>query len=325
MRLEEIGFYTLTNDRASKTSLTSLMYRCEMIVTDKCNFNCPYCRGLRNNGDIDLGVAFYVLDQWCDQGLKNVRFSGGEPTLYYYLRDLVERCKRNGVKRIAVSTNGSNDYYLYHKLIEAGVNDFSISLDACCASDGDIMDGIGGQWETVITNIREISKRTYVTIGVVLTDTNIDKVLEVIHFAHNLGVADIRLVTAAQTSGMMPVLKGIDTDILEAHPILKYRVEHFREGRNVRGISASDCHQCHLVKDDSVVSVCHHFPCVIYMREGGDPIGEIGYGMRQERMEWSESHDSYNDPICKKNCLDVCIDYNNQVERFRELAEGGAK
>ena len=36
MNLKNIGFYTLTDDRAKNTSATSPMYRCEMIVTDRC-------------------------------------------------------------------------------------------------------------------------------------------------------------------------------------------------------------------------------------------------------------------------------------------------
>jgi len=315
MKLENIGFYTLTDERAKNTSWDSPMQRCEMIVTDHCNFNCPYCRGLRNDGDIDLEVAFDTLDEWCLQGLKNVRFSGGEPTLYPFLINLVARAKKQQVERIAISTNGSARFSKYDDLIHAGANDFSISLDACCASDGDIMAGVGNKWNRVKTNIRQIAKRTYVTVGVVLTGTNADNVVDIIHFAHDLGVADIRLVAAAQNSKLELDLSGIRPDVLDAHPILKYRVEHYAEGRNVRGIQESDCHKCHLAKDDSVVSGNYHFPCVIYMREGGKPIGEVG-NMRPERKSWFELHNSYDDPICKANCLDVCIDYNNKAEEL---------
>lgn len=316
MKLENIGFYTLTDERAKNTSATSPMQRCEMIVTDRCNFNCPYCRGLRDDGDIDLHTASCVINDWCLQGLKNIRFSGGEPTLHPYLNKFVGICVIHGVERIAISTNGSASPRLYIELIDAGVNDFSISLDACCASDGDMMAGVGDKWQTVITNIKNIAERTYVTVGVVLTERNAGEVANIVHFAHGLGVADIRLVAAAQNSELKLDLSGIRPDVLDAHPILKYRVNHYAEGRNVRGIQESDCHKCHLVKDDSVVSGKHHFPCVIYMREGGDPIAEVGKDMRSKRMEWFQTHNSYDDPICRANCLDVCIDYNNKVNSY---------
>jgi len=37
-KLEDIGFYTLTDERLKNTSLTSQMQRCEMIITEYCNF-----------------------------------------------------------------------------------------------------------------------------------------------------------------------------------------------------------------------------------------------------------------------------------------------
>jgi len=174
------------------------------------------------------------------------------------------------------------------------------------------MAGVSGYFDKVVSNIRELSKQTYVTVGVVLTKETAHTAADIIRFAHGLGVADIRIISAAQWDELLKELEGIDQSILDAHPILKYRITNFKNGRNVRGISEGDCHKCHIVKDDSVVAGKWHFPCVIYMREGGKPIGKVGEGMRQERLAWFEQHDSYADPICRKNCLDVCIDHNNR-------------
>jgi hypothetical protein len=56
------------------------------------------------------------------------------------------------------------------------------------------------------------------------------------------------------------------------------------------------------------------------MREQGNPIGEI-YGktleqIRKERREWFKSTNTFKDDICRKNCLDVCIDHNNKVQSY---------
>jgi organic radical activating enzyme len=107
--LAEIGFYTLSDERALNTNDTSPMYRCEMILTDRCNFSCPYCRGLRQEfrGDLNYDVAMNTLGFWAQDRLKNVRFSGGEPLVYPYLLELVQYCARKHVEHIAVSSNGS--------------------------------------------------------------------------------------------------------------------------------------------------------------------------------------------------------------------------
>ena len=165
MDLKEIGFYTLSDERAKNTSEVSQMKRCEMIITEYCNFTCPYCRGLKDEiyGDrrikqLSLAEIKRNIDLWCmNVPLENIRFSGGEPTLHKNIVNIVAYSKDRGIKRIAISTNGSNKIELYHKLIEAGVNDFSISLDACCAEDGDKMAGNKkGSWDRVVKNIEAI-------------------------------------------------------------------------------------------------------------------------------------------------------------------------
>jgi hypothetical protein len=102
-------------------------------------------------------------------------------------------------------------------------------------------------------------------------------------------------------------------EAMERFPIFKYRMDNIFRGRNMRGIREKDVSQCNLALDDMVVSGGKHYPCIIYLREGGKEIGEIGNGLkvREERARWVQRHDSFLDPICRKNCLDVCVDYNN--------------
>lgn len=313
MKLEEIGFYTLCDARAKNVSLETPMWRTEIILSDKCNFKCPYCRGLKEKGDLPIKKVKEIINIWAEKGLKNIRFSGGEPTMYPYLFDAVRRAQENIVERVAVSTNGSADFDTYFKLFLYGVNDFSISMDACCSTFGEKMCGVKGAWEKVVENIRRLSELTYVTVGVVFTKETAGEIKNVVEFADGLGVADIRIISAAQFNEVANEIKTIPEKILQNHPILKYRVNNFRNGRNVRGITKSDWNRCGLVVDDSAVLGNYHYPCIIYLREGGQPIGKINKNMRAERFKWFKKHDTHADEICRKNCLDVCIDYNNKV------------
>ena len=138
MKLENIGFYTLLDSRAATTSEVSRLSRCELILTSRCNFNCPYCRGMKDadKGDITKDEAFEIVRQWASHDLHCIRFSGGEPTLWPHLVELVSYAKDLGIERIALSTNGSARLGLYENLITSGVNDISVSLDSCCASMG---------------------------------------------------------------------------------------------------------------------------------------------------------------------------------------------
>ena len=311
MKLEEIGFYTLSDERAKNSSSISPLWRCELILTARCNFKCPYCRHVGGK-DLDQKIAEDTVRLWASQGLKNIRFSGGEPTLYPGIYKLVSLAKDLGVERIAISSNGSADFEVYERLIEMGVDDFSISLDACCAEQGDKMAGNRkGAWEKVVNNIRLISKLVYVTVGVVITDENTSSVNEIIKFAHDLGVADIRVIPAAQDGDKLKGIK-VDKDLLDAHPVLNYRIENIIKNKPVRGLTKEDPDRCSLVLDDMAVMKDKHYPCIIYMRERGKPIGTVGPNMRLERAEWVKNHNTFLDPICSKNCLDVCVEFNKK-------------
>lgn len=317
MKLEDIGFYTLSDTRAKEVSFESDLQRCELILTDRCNFNCLYCRGIKKElrGDMTWEEAKEVIDIWASGNLHNVRFSGGEPTIWKDLLPLVEYTKNyKCFEHIALSTNGSAPLEFYKELHQAGVNDFSISLDGCCSKTMDAMAGVDTKFEHLCNVIKELSKITYVTVGVVLDERNTAELNNTIKFASKLGVSDIRIIPSAQSNHLL--LVDVDTEL----PILKYRVNNIRNGRHVRGITNKDCYKCHLVKDDMVVLHGQHFPCVIYMREQGKSIGTVAgktlEQIREERKVWFESTNTKADIICSRNCLDVCIDHNNKVEKF---------
>lgn len=309
MKLEEIGFYTLSDERALTSSVTSPLWRCEMILTDRCNFSCLYCRGLRQDlrGDMPREWALNVADLWIAEGVKNVRLSGGEPTLWPYLEELVAKFRDAGTQRIAISTNGSADLEKYDRLIDAGVDDFSVSLDGACCALGDIMSGKSGTWQKVVNNIQDLAGTTYVTVGMVFTEENVEEALEAVLFADSLGVDDIRVIPSAQYDRALEVLADLPPKFLDGYPILKYRIDRMNRGRHVRGDQVPE--RCYLALDDMAVAGRYHFPCIIYMRESGDPIGEVGPNMREERGAWVEQHDPRADPICRKNCLDVCCHF----------------
>jgi MoaA/NifB/PqqE/SkfB family radical SAM enzyme len=315
--LEDIGFYTLSDKRAEETSWKSDLQRCELILTDRCNFNCVYCRGIKKDlrGDLTLGQAKRIINIWAQGNIHNVRFSGGEPTMWEDL-DLLVRYTRSfpSIQHIAISTNGSASLKTYLELHRLGVNDFSISLDSCCAMTADLMAGKNINFEHICNVIRELSKITYVTVGVVLDTQNSIEVLKIIEYATDLGVSDIRIIPSAQYNQIEYV------NFKTKYPILNYRLNNLKSGGKIRGMQESDCNKCHLVKDDMAVLSGQHFPCIIYMREQGSPCGNV-YGntleeIREQRKYWFEKTNTYENEICRKNCLDVCIEYNNKVEEY---------
>jgi len=321
--LEDIGFYTMSDTRAAQAGPTSPLWRCELLLTDRCNFCCPYCRPLPQlaRGTLSYKAAEDTCRMWLADGLKNVRFSGGEPTLWPGLERLVAFCRDGGCQRIAISTNGSASTEKYDTLLAAGVDDFSVSLDGgCCATSETMCGNVPGSWERVTENIRYLAARAYTTVGMVFTEQNIGEATKAVLFAHSLSVADIRIIPSAQYNRALRILAHtLPEAVLDCHPILRYRINNIRVGRHVRGNDENHL-PCWLALDDMAVAGQHHWPCIIHLREGGQPIGEVNGSIRRDRAQWVSKFNPGTDPICRQMCLDVCIDYRRTVTAFRTAA-----
>lgn len=295
--------------------------RGEIVLTDKCNFHCPYCRGQRKDLSRPLSrlEAINIVGLLSNQKLKNIRFSGGEPTCWEGLPELAKYARSVGIERVAVSTNGSADLDYYKRLIANGVNDLSISLDACCAQVGDKMAGVQDSWEHVIHNILHLSKLVYLTIGIVVVPQTASQLCDTIELADLLGVSDIRIIPAAQHKEILPVVDRVSPRIVEKYPILRYRLANIASGVRFRGIGEDNTPYCWVSMDDVAIAGDYHYPCIIYLREQGEPIGRVGPDMRRQRQTWVMKHDAKKDPICRENCLDCIVQYNNEFERIRKV------
>lgn len=316
--LDNIGFYTLCDERARNISVSSPLWRACFVVTSRCNFKCPYCRSLHGS---DMEFEFFrriVRDMSVNHGLKNIRLTGGEPTLHPRLGDMVREARALKVGRIAISTNGSADLDLYTDLVKLGVGDFSISLDSCDPCVGGALTGRFDEaiWKRTIENIKALSRLTYVIVGITIGEKNCQRACEIIEFAHGLGVADMKLSTDSKWNREIPGLDKLSPAVLESHPILRYRVNSFLGGRNVRGLRPQDCHSCPLVMDDIIICGSHHYPCIVQLREGGQPIGSVRdvAAMRDERREWGLAIDTHKDCVCKPYCMDIFADCNNRIK-----------
>ena len=200
----------------------------------------------------------------------------------------------------------------------SGSAESTISLDAVSAEQGDKMTGgIKGAWNKVVDNIRAISNLSYITVGIVLTPENTEDVNEIVRFAHDLGVSDMRLNPAAQHSDRIENC-DVEEQLLANHPILSWRIQNARRGDTVRGLDITDPYHCWLPLDEMTTKDDFHYPCFVYMREGGKPIGRMGPATRAEREAWVREHDPFEDPICSANCPDICRAYNIRYELFHQ-------
>lgn len=100
-------------------------------VTKRCNLNCSYC-GSRNEKAQELTPLQIenIVRAFAHHGITKVRLTGGEPLVRNDIAEIAGRISRiDGIKKLALTTNGIllRDYAC--KLKHAGVTAINISLD----------------------------------------------------------------------------------------------------------------------------------------------------------------------------------------------------
>jgi MoaA/NifB/PqqE/SkfB family radical SAM enzyme len=289
--MKNTGFSEITKERALYKGIDP--WYIEIALTGKCNFNCMYCNRFNTETNIYNVEKYFSTFVKC----KHIQLTGGEPTLHKDFLNFVSLCKSKS-NVIGLSTNGTYGLEKYEKL---NINMFSISLDDY---DCDILKQRGYKNpEKIIKTIQELSKNFYVNVGLVIDSININRIEDIIDFILNLGVNDIKLSTNTKDE-LIPKFKKDYSD----YPILNYRVNNFKNNRQMRGFPAK---QCYIVKNDITIVGDKHYPCLIYFREGGHPIGNINEHVYEDRLKWFESNNTKKDLICKKYCMDFKCEFNN--------------
>ncbi|XP_070698825.1 molybdenum cofactor biosynthesis protein 1 isoform X2 [Pempheris klunzingeri] len=106
-------------------------------LTEKCNLRCQYCMPeegvkLTPRGQLLSTAEVLTLARlFVREGVEKIRLTGGEPLIRPDVLDIIaELRKLEGLKTIAVTTNGMNLARLLPKLKEAGLDLINISLDS---------------------------------------------------------------------------------------------------------------------------------------------------------------------------------------------------
>ena len=278
--MKKMGFHGISSDRVYAKGIVY----CEHIVTEKCNFHCSYCNRLCAGDDLSFNGIISLFDKIA--GCKFYHITGGEPTTRSDIVDIVKEANSR-FDMVRMSTNGSAPKKVYQDIVDAGCKSFAISLDR------------GQEMFNHVVDIIKFLSDYDVQIGTVEADS------DMIKFIYSLGVSDIKIGTASQNKTSI-----VDVDVLPTTPIMKYRIDRFRRGLGMRGTLISD--RCYLCETDITIKGNKHYPCAVYMREGGNAIGDMSDDFMQERKDWSIRHNTKNDTICSKYCMDFKCDFNGE-------------
>ncbi|GAA5125784.1 GTP 3',8-cyclase MoaA [Luteolibacter yonseiensis] len=175
-------------------------------VTDRCNFRCRYCMPVEVFGP---GYAFMPREELLTfeeiitlvralvpLGIGKIRLTGGEPLMRRGLEDLVAMLATvEGVRDIAITTNGVLLAHHAEALALAGLNRVTVSLDALDPVIFAKMNGVGAKVERVLAGIS--SARAFglpVKVNAVIQrGVNEGEILPLARWAKSTGV-DLRYI-----------------------------------------------------------------------------------------------------------------------------------
>lgn len=107
-------------------------------LTERCNLRCLYCmpeEGIQLSPNRELlttAEIHYLSALFVNQGVTKIRLTGGEPTVRKDILPLMHQIgslRRNGLKELALTTNGISLHRKLDEMVAAGLTGVNISLD----------------------------------------------------------------------------------------------------------------------------------------------------------------------------------------------------
>jgi cyclic pyranopterin phosphate synthase len=107
-------------------------------LTERCNLRCTYCmpeEGIQLSPNKDILTTpeiHYISALFVNQGVNKIRLTGGEPTVRKDILPLMHQIgslRSNGLKELALTTNGISLHRKLDEMVAAGLTGVNISLD----------------------------------------------------------------------------------------------------------------------------------------------------------------------------------------------------
>lgn len=168
-------------------------------LTSICNFACVYCVG---DNEVQSPkkthtckplqaeeFAILVSKLHSILNLEEVRLTGGEPTLYSELPQLIRILKKIGIPKVALTTNGYTLSSIASKLKEANLDSINISLDAITPEVFAKMSR-GRKLEKTLNGIRAalVNRIPFKINATIMRNFNEKEIVPLLRFAGEMGI-----------------------------------------------------------------------------------------------------------------------------------------
>lgn len=170
----------------------------ELYVSDICDQDCEFCSvdinqlyDRKDKQEKSLVEFKKDLDIMIHAG-NILRFTGGEPTMRADLPLLIEYARKIGFQKITVESNGQNlsDRKYARQLVNAGANDFLISVHGHNAKMHDRLTGTAGSFAKTVKAIENLlALKTQISANIVVNKKNYIYIDKILGFLEEIGLS----------------------------------------------------------------------------------------------------------------------------------------
>jgi radical SAM protein with 4Fe4S-binding SPASM domain len=172
-------------------------YRMDFALTYRCNNDCSHCYNARSRRYPEMPVEKWkqAIDKVWDLSIPHIVFTGGEPTLYQHMPELVAYAEEKGVIT-GLNTNGRrlSDPNFVKQLLDAGLDHVQITLESHDPQIHDQMVNAKGAWAETVAGLKNVlASHLYVMTNTTLLKSNSRFIQETLAFLAELGVPTVGL------------------------------------------------------------------------------------------------------------------------------------
>jgi MoaA/NifB/PqqE/SkfB family radical SAM enzyme len=327
--------------------------RMTVFVTHRCNLGCAYCNGphlTRLTGDRerketmlrrDLTVSSFetLAEEVARRGIvRHIHFTGGEATVNKDLPEFVRIATRLGILT-SVTTNGTAPPEMYEELLRLGMTEIRVSIDTWNPAAFDAIVKSRNAWDKTVASIKAIVRardtafpKTFLCLNACVFPANFADLEQTVAFLVSLNPNDIKLLVVGEarefifaqdpaiTERLLHLLDPYPGDFLLLRKKIAALLDPQASGFSVCKIGKV-APRCFVPLTERTFDGQHYYPCSIYLRYYGRPLGTIDEPMEKQEeniLNFVRSHPCTEDPICSQHCVSCCKSFN--VETMKKLA-----
>ncbi|NLI78867.1 MAG: radical SAM protein [Candidatus Riflebacteria bacterium] len=177
--------------------LTKRFIHCNLQVTYRCNFTCAICDFWKTKHDAAAELTLdqvRLIGQKLDRlGSLIISLAGGEPLIRRDLFDIIRILNECNHFPILITNGWFVDETVAKEILQAGLQEISVSVDYADPAKHDAQRGRPGSWDRAIKALELLhryrpDRRNRVHMISVLMEDNLDEIEPLIRIARDLGV-----------------------------------------------------------------------------------------------------------------------------------------